>query len=298
MPLKLTVARYAVTGRNPPRLTETIILAETVHRALVELSNGSQVFTGCDSSHRPLQGHGHAHIFCESNPGNGLGGQGEITNITVYAPMGFRFPEQEALHRLKEIYDESELSVQLALRSLGRPEDSGGTSLEKDHARCWQERGLGLTHALPAHAPPQGHTGGCAQDEMRRACRSAALSMSCAAVGAGRFSRACGCGARGCTRLGGRDVPWHAFLRRREKGEGRPAANGAGYGFRIEFPEPVQGPVAVGYASHFGMGGFEGEPSKGKSHNLKGHKLCKNDGHPFQALAVAELEGGGLINGI
>ena len=81
MPLKLTVARYAVTGQRPPRLTETITLAETVHRALVELSDGSQVFTGCDSSHRPLSGHAHAHIFCESNPGPGRGdGQYEHTD--------------------------------------------------------------------------------------------------------------------------------------------------------------------------------------------------------------------------
>jgi CRISPR-associated protein Csb2 len=57
--------------------------------------------------------------------------------------------------------------------------------------------------------------------------------------------------------LGGQEVPWHAFLRRRERGEGRPAADGAGYGFRIEFPEAVQGPVAMGYAAHFGMGGFD-----------------------------------------
>ena len=32
---------------------------------------------------------------------------------------------------------------------------------------------------------------------------------------------------------------------------------GRATGLCIEFPEPVQGPVAVGYASHFGMGGFE-----------------------------------------
>lgn len=56
------------------------------------------------------------------------------------------------------------------------------------------------------------------------------------------------------TMLGGREVPWHAFLRQRERGEGRTAANGDGYGFRIVFAEAVQGPVAVGYASHFGMG--------------------------------------------
>ena len=48
-----------------------------------------------------------------------------------------------------------------------------------------------------------------------------------------------------CTSSGGRDVPWHAFIRRREKGQGKPAADGAGYGFRIEFAEAVQGSVAV-----------------------------------------------------
>ncbi|VVB67184.1 Uncharacterised protein [uncultured archaeon] len=59
------------------------------------------------------------------------------------------------------------------------------------------------------------------------------------------------------TRLDGREALWREFGCRRSNGEGRRAANGEGYGFRIEFPEPVQGPVAVGYASHFGMGGFE-----------------------------------------
>ena len=36
-----------------------------------------------------------------------------------------------------------------------------------------------------------------------------------------------------CTRVGGQDVPWQAFVRRREMEERRPAVNGAGYGFRI-----------------------------------------------------------------
>jgi len=84
MGLKPTVARYALAGPGP-LLTQTILLADRVHRALVELSDGSVVFTGCDSSKRPLQGHRHAHIFCESNPGSG----GEITEISIYAPMGF-----------------------------------------------------------------------------------------------------------------------------------------------------------------------------------------------------------------
>jgi CRISPR-associated protein Csb2 len=64
------------------------------------------------------------------------------------------------------------------------------------------------------------------------------------------------------TILGERNIPWHAFLRRRETDKGKPVANGAGYGFLIEFPEAVQGPVAVGYGAHFGMGGFEADGPK------------------------------------
>ena len=31
-----------------------------------------------------------------------------------------------------------------------------------------------------------------------------------------------------------------------------------GYGFEIEFAEPVQGPIALGYGCHFGLGQFHG----------------------------------------
>jgi len=57
------------------------------------------------------------------------------------------------------------------------------------------------------------------------------------------------------TMLGGREVAWREFLRQRSGGG--PAK--AGYGFRIEFPEAVAGPVVLGRESHFGMGGFEAD---------------------------------------
>lgn len=255
--LKLTVARYAVTSQRPPRLTETIIFAETIHRALVELSNGSRVFTGCDSSHRPLQGHAHAHIFSESNPGYGRCGLGEITHITVFAPMGFGLLEQEALQRLKEVYIDRESSLQLALLGLGGPEDFAGTDPERGQcpllarARSWVSHTPFLPTRHPkatrANVPKVDGTGfqiGSPEHELLRLLELAGFPEP-EAMEPVR-----------CTRVGGREIPWHDFVRRREMDGRKPAANGAGYGFRIEFPEPVQGPVAVGYASHFGMGGF------------------------------------------
>ncbi len=240
--MKLTVARYALTGQSPPHLTETIAFAEIVHRALVELSNGSPVFTGCDSSYKPLQGHGHAHIFCESNRGLGQDGQGEITHITVYAPLGFRFPEQKALHRLKEIYEVRESDVQLALLGLGRPEDFGGTDQEKSEcrllakSRSWVSR----TPFLPTRHPKVTRAGALKRDatglqigspehDLRRLLRLAG------------FPDLVDVEPVPCTRLGGRDVPWHAFLRRRERGRGSRRWTGRATAFAFDFRRRYRG---------------------------------------------------------
>jgi len=99
-----TVARFALSGRPPaPRLTDAILLAERIHAALVELSNGSTTFTGCDEEKRPLSGHAHAYILCESNLALGRGRSGEITHVTVYAPAGFGSREIVALEDLREV---------------------------------------------------------------------------------------------------------------------------------------------------------------------------------------------------
>ena len=244
-----SVARFSVCSSHPPKLTSALFQAERIHLALVDLSNGSSIFTGCDSSRRPLQGHGHAHIFCESDPRRDV--QGEITHATVYARLGFGPQEQAALQRLGRVWGPDELEVELALQGLGQAEDFGDSALlARSHA--WVSR----TPFVSARHPKRTRAGvakvdenglqiGSPEHELRRLLELAGLPRPVLVEPVAG------------TMLGGREVPWHAFLRRRERGEGRPAANGAGYGFRIEFTEAVQGPVAVGYASHFGMGGFE-----------------------------------------
>ncbi|MDQ1312892.1 MAG: CRISPR-associated protein Csb2 [Euryarchaeota archaeon] len=59
------------------------------------------------------------------------------------------------------------------------------------------------------------------------------------------------------TILGGEMVGWERFVTRRSTG--RRAAGGGPCGFRVLFPEVVQGPVAVGYGAHFALGGFRAE---------------------------------------
>jgi hypothetical protein len=68
-----------------------------IHAALVELSDGSSVFTSYDEAGRPLKGHAHAYVLSESNLALGRGQSGEITHITIYAPAGFGLVERAAL---------------------------------------------------------------------------------------------------------------------------------------------------------------------------------------------------------
>ena len=261
--MRPTVARFAVASKNSPQLTDTIILADRVHAALVSLSNGSRIFTGCDEQGRPLQGNRHAHVFCESNNALAKGIDGEITHITIYAPAGFESEDQRAVQDLKAVWGGDDLKIQMILQGLGQPQDFGGIDLERGQcpllarSRTWVSRTPFLPTRHPkvtrAGVPKVDATGlqiGSPEHDLLRLLELAGLPAPEAVESVP------------CTSLGGRETPWTSFACRRSNGEGRRSAYGIGYGFRIEFAENVQGPVAVGYASHFGMGGFVADGPK------------------------------------
>lgn len=231
-----------------PRLTSALLLAERIHFALVDLSDGSPTFTGCDSSRQPLQGHRHAYIFCESDPNSGAC---EITGAIVYARMGFEPKDQEALQKLGRVWGPEGLEVNLALQGMGSRENFAEVSPLLARSRSWVSR----TPFLPGRHAKRTRAGvpkvdgrglqiGGPEHELRRLLSLAGLPEPQAVEPVG-FAR-----------LGGREVAWRDFVRQRSGG-GQAAK--AGYGFRIEFPEAVAGPVALGEASHFGMGGFEAD---------------------------------------
>lgn len=55
--------------------------------------------------------------------------------------------------------------------------------------------------------------------------------------------------------VGGRNLPWRDFRRWRKPGAPQPAVR-FGHGLALRFEAPVRGPIALGYASHFGLGTF------------------------------------------
>ena len=124
-----TVTRYSVTY-EAPILTDALILGDLIHSAIIELSDGLSVFTGCDPHGKPLKGHSHAFILSESNMALGRGLDGEITNVTIFASSGFQPSDVSALEDLKEIQG-SGLNVRLSLLGLGIVTDFGGLKMAR-----------------------------------------------------------------------------------------------------------------------------------------------------------------------
>jgi len=262
-----SAARFLVSANQPISLTQSLLLSEKIHLALVNHSNGSSVFTGCDRFRKPLKGHSHAYVFCESNKELGRGDSGEITHVTVFCSNGFGPIEIDALRRLTHIYGGDIPDVRLSLIDICQSEHLGGINLEQGQcpllasSRCWVSR----LPFLPARHPKITRAGAAKLDATGLQIDSPEHELLRLLKLSG-FPKPVEIEMVECTDLGGQDgracwTPWSSFLKRRndpchEKGHSR---RQAGYGFRIRFPYAVQGPLALGYASHFGMGSFVAE---------------------------------------
>ena len=254
---KATIARFAVASQVPPRLTDAISIAERIHAALVSRSNGATVFTGRDESSKPLFGHKHAFILCESNLGLGKGKRGEITQVVINAPMGFELHDRQALDGLTRVWGHGGHDIQLILLGVGQPEDFAGLDESKGESPMlaksvsWISRTpfVSTRHpkATKMGVPKLDGNGlqiGSAEHDLRRLLE---LSAFPAPTSVEPISS---------TNLAGHETRWLKFRRDRIYGDGKRAASGYGYGFRIKFPVEVQGPIALGYGAHFGLGLF------------------------------------------
>jgi len=222
----------------------------------VSRSDGSLVFTGRDDDRKPLRGHKHAFIFCESNLALGKGRRGEITHVTVYAPMGFTPKDRIALDGLTKVWGHGGHDVQLILLGMGHAEDFGGLNPGKGacpilaESPTWVSR----TPFIPTRHPKATRAGkpkmnakgvqiGSPEHELGRLLRE------------NGFPEPIKMERTHYTDLAGHTTRWLHFRRERKTGSGTKSTN-MGYGFYIEFAEPVRGPIALGYAAHFGLGLF------------------------------------------
>jgi CRISPR-associated protein Csb2 len=250
-PAQVTTVLLALTTPSGnraalPLCERALPQAELLHRALVaRVGQGSRVdcpeLTGRDAAGAPLTGHRHAHLLPLD-----LDGDGHLDHIVVYAPMGLGPAAQCALRGLKRTWAKGavgELQVALAgqgdlddLRALPVPLDRGISSLlgARLGSRIWTSE---TPLVLPRYPKPRGAN--TVSEQIRRELASRSFPSATVQM-----------------------LPWdddtrrlrHAIRVRRSPA--KPPPIDAGFAIRLVFDEPVRGPIAIGYGSHFGLGLF------------------------------------------
>jgi len=259
-PLAPTIARFAVAGAVRPRITDALFLAERqIRPALMKISDGLPVFSGKDEAGQPRAGNAHAYILCEAL--GGPGDAGRVTHVTVFARMGFDDAARDALHRLRRVWGSGGHDLQTVLLGLGTPRDHAGSPRVGGSPLCGESRRwVSYTPFVATRHPKfradgsvrkveDGWSVGSPEHDLRRLLLEDGYPTptSIERIQPDVSS----------------DVPvssWLSFRTRRTQGEGRRASSPP-LGFRVVFPVPVQGPLALGYGAHFGLGAFRPDPS-------------------------------------
>lgn len=269
----LALASDTVQSEVLPRLTEALWQGEAIHDALVSLSSDRETrlapasMTGRDGSGRPLVGHQHLHILPITLDRN----LGRIDHVLLHAPMGFDLQALGGIQKLRHTYAKGLPTLYVTVVGLGHVRDLGRRLPELGRSQVWESR---TPFVPPRHIKDKGKD--TLVGQVRAECLSrgwsepsqvevelndsslfgpwmqaARFEELLARVEARRFKGA----------LFDEPLPpglqlaprWRHFRRaRRDENKAPPQA--LAVGLRLTFPEPVQGPIALGYGAHFGLG--------------------------------------------
>jgi CRISPR-associated protein Csb2 len=229
-----------------PSISRTLSQAELFHRAIVgRLGNGHRVncpeLTGKDELDQPVHDHHeHAHTIPVD-----LDADGHLDHIIIYAAMGLRDAAQRAIRTLRRTWTKGgagDLQVAVVgsgdldmLRRLPPPFDLEleGILGPPEGAQVWESvTPFVLPKTLDRRSKRR--VAGQVNTELvsRRLPQAVTVEVDLELTRSLRH-----------------------FVRRRIHG-GVPPKVDAGYGLRLHFAESIQGPLLLGYASHYGLGLF------------------------------------------
>jgi CRISPR-associated protein Csb2 len=272
-----TVARFVLAGRPRPRIEDAVKIGELMRLAALaqfgwEKDEASgrwrpkapPVISGRDAQNRPLKDAEHRHAFWLPEDADV---DGEIDHVVLYAREGFDREVRNKLDRITRLWverpdkDDENGGVdlrprkewRLALEGFGTPENFGDASRLLRKSIAWES-------VTPFLASGHLKAGGYAA-EVRRLLKHRGLPdptsialfrpQSSGPLDADDdpHGKDVGIVIRGRLR---RAIHFHRF--RSRGGERQPDTIGTF--LRLQFAEPVEGPLALGYACHFGLGLF------------------------------------------
>jgi CRISPR-associated protein Csb2 len=227
-----TTVRLALAGRPLPRIEDAVRIAELVRGAALgsaeSLGEGvPRALSGLDL--RSDGQHGHAFYLPEANRA------GRIDHVLLHAPDGFDRVALRALDRIGRLVRENGAELQVLLEHYGLRSDFAGVPY-LDRSRVWQS----VTPYLHPWFQKKNFT---VEDQIRRECRLRGHpTPELERLGTVQINRR-------------QRRPAHFRRFRARRGLTQPDTRGSFW--RLTFQEPIDGPLALGFGCHFGLGAFE-----------------------------------------
>ncbi len=270
----IQVARFALDSAVLPLATDTLRIGEAARIALMsrygwitkegDVKGKSAVFSGKNADGTPLTDHTHAYYLPTDEDGDG-----RLDHLTVVASAGFGPAELKAIDSLRQIKtadtEDSGHPLGVILTGLGSLKEFRPGPLRS--ATHWISATPFLCPEHPKTRGPLLHTERGGADPHRfllyqlRKELTRWLGRNHPTIDPGRVEIALCLDPDGNTRrpdprtgepTGPRSIQFRRFRQKRSDDGGRRLA---GF-FRLVFPDPVSGPLALGHSSHFGLGLF------------------------------------------
>ncbi|HZA22720.1 MAG TPA: type I-U CRISPR-associated protein Csb2, partial [Dehalococcoidia bacterium] len=239
-----TVVRYALSGPLLPLLTDTLRIAELMRRSAMSRygrynnEGASSILSGKEADGSPRSGHQHASYLPTDEDQDG-----RLDHLTVWAPAGLNTQEVDALARVDALNSgQGRPEIRLALLGYGTPGDfRRAEGISQHHSifgrgRVWRS----ITPFVLVRHPKKRRDS--PEDQLELELRRRSFPVP-------------------------EEVAWQKTVRLRSNRELYPlefyrwrrsdaAPVGGAYFFHLRFNESVEGPIALGYACHFGLGLF------------------------------------------
>lgn len=258
-----TVARYVLAGRPRPRVEDTVKIGELMRLAAMSRfgwtrdeatgrsrPNAPWVISGRDVGNQPLREAEHGHAFWLAEDADG---DGEIDHIIVYARDGLDGECRRKLDGITKLWlekrgggddeggaENARKEWRLALEGFGRPEDfAAASALFSRPPGRWRWRS-----ATPYLTPWHSKKGFGWGEQLVRELKERGLPELAQAP-----REIASISINGRSR---RPIHFHRFRSRR----GIVQPDTLGRFVELTFREPLCGPLALGFACHFGLGLF------------------------------------------
>ncbi len=257
----VTAVRYAVASAVLPRMTDAVSVGERVRIALMSISGKQNegkvpaVFSGKTENGQPLKtNHQHGYYLSES-----CGGGGKISHVTVFSKEGFNREATQALLSIRRVWGRSGYDLQLIPVELGSPEELGGTIKNKGKSplmassTCWES----ITPFYPARHPKPKAENKESMLKWISFMKQYYTNEVLRELDFAGFPKPLEVEIlpeKGIV-LDGHLTSLVKFNAKRN-GSGK-KANITPVVVKLRFSEPVQGPIAIGYSAHYGLGCFK-----------------------------------------